>query len=317
VRSAWREDQPLTWEVVARKVRVQSAGERGIQLEVRDTDPARAALIANVWGKEVGDRINASYGVQGIVEELQERLQAAQAAYRQAQERYEQALAQSQAAALQKQLAQANSDLACLLARTSDIQRLQGDLETFQGYLKTRAPDAPLTAGDALALTTLQQRVLATKVCATDTANIQMQIGRAALTALTVSEAQALLDHLSAVLQARTADTQARQAALSQRIPHLQQAAEKAQAQLQEAAAARDQAWQNYKDLRLLEEQGETLAMEENQVATLAGRAETPTRPSSPRMAMNVALAAALGMMAGMMGVFMAGWWKEEGRRNV
>ncbi len=313
IQTAWNAETntPLVWQTLAGKGSVSSVGKNGLQLKVKDTDPQRAALIANRWAAQVAKQINATYGIAATVSQMTATVEAANRAYQAAEKAYTQALAQDRQAALSTQLERVKGDLSCVLARRSNIQRLQIDLRAFSSYLQNLSTDATLTPGDVLAFATLQQRVLATKICMADTTSIQTQWQATGLTTLTVSQALARVKEMQSVLEARAAALPDQQSRLEEQIRQLQQALEKESARLREIKSQRDTAWSVYHALAHLQAQGKALDMSVNKAASVSAQAVAPTRPSSPHIVMNVALAAVLGAMLGVVGVFVAGWWKD------
>ncbi len=339
VQAAWPDGEaPLTWQGLAGKAEVKEQGKDGLQLLVKDTDPERAALIANRWAALVVERINERYGWAALQAQLAPQVENAQQAYKQAQAAYEQEVSRNQATALQVQLERVKSDLNCVLALQSQLGSLQEDITTFDGYLSHLNEESVLSPGDALALVTLQQRVMTAQKCVpasttvviqgtsesippgtsaadfyrADTACLQVQWSVEALTSLTVAQASGLLQELDAARRERLKALPEQQASLEAQVGQLEQALEQEQVRLNEARQRRDTAWQTYASLEQLRSQSQILASPENQVALLADEAVAPGAPVAPRTKVNVALAAVLGAIVGVMGVWVKAWWEQE-----
>ena len=313
IRAAWSESNtPLRWQTLAGRAKASVVGKNGLRLVVQDTDSQRAALLANRWASEAARRINSDYGYVTILAEVTHRVEDAYKRYQEAESTYAQALARNRQAILAGQLKRAQNDLNCVLARESEFQRLQQDLQAFASYLQNFQKDAPLTPGDTLALATLQQRVLASKVCTTDMPNLQTQWQARDLSALTVTDALALVEKMQIVLQQRAKVLSTQRTDLEQRILQLQQALEEERSRLDELAHYRDVSWTTYQSLTQLQTQLETLDMESNNIAVVISEAMAPAKPVSPRTMLNITLAATLGFILSMIWVLISAWWRER-----
>ena len=311
VQAAWaQEEQPLTWQHLASSAEVKEQGKDGLQLLFKDTDPARAALVANHWAKLVADDVNARYGWEALDAQLAPQIQSAWENYQKAEADYLQVLGQSEVTALSAQLRDVKSNLNCVLSLSSNLRRLQSNVESFGKYLNGLDGTAPLSPGGALTLVTLQQQGLATKVCVPDTANIQIQWSADALSSLTVEEAKGLIKELQTAIEERGQGLAEQQKSLEAKTANLEKALEEEQARVREAAQQRDTAWETYRSLAALRSRTQALASSENQVALLSAQAVPPEEPVSPRTKMNVALAAVLGVILGVMGVWVKAWWQ-------
>ena len=313
--AVWKQEQegnqPLTWQRLAGRVEVKEQGKNGLQLLFKDTDPQRAALVANHWAALVVDRINERYGWAGLSAQLDPQVQKAWEAYQQAQAAYLEEVSKNQATALQAQLERAKGDLSCLLSRSSQLDRLQKDVAAFSVYLGRLPASDALSPGDALALATLQQRVLALKACVSDTANPQAQWSADALAALTVGEAKGLTKGLGEVIRQRIEALPEQQKTLEGEIVRLKKALEEEGARLREVSQRRDLAWGTYQSLAARQAQISPLTSPENQVALLAAQAVAPEKPASPRTMLNVVLGGVLGAMLGILWVFGVAWWRD------
>ena len=313
LQAAWADEKaPLNWQGLAGKTEVKEQGKSGLQLLVKDTDPQRAALIANRWAALVVARLNERYGWATLQAQLDPQVEDARRAYEQAQSAYEEEVSRNRATALQAQLERVKSDLNCVLTLQSQLERLREDVTSFANYLSRLDGTAALAPGDALALSTLQQRALAAKVCVSDTTNLQVQWPAESLTSLTVDQVRGWLQELDAALRGRLESLPEQQAGLEEQIGQLKQALEQEQARLKEARQRRDTAWQTYTALEQLRSQSRPLALRENQVALLAAEAVGPQKPVWPHTLANVVLAAALGASIGLMGVWAKAWWRGD-----
>ena len=313
IQAAWQgEEPPLTWEILADKAKVEDAGKQSLRLVFRDTDPQRAALVVNRWAEKASQRINTQYGFRVVLEQIASKVKEAHQDYQEAEAAYVEATAHDRRAVLEAQLKQTETDFKCVLTRQSDIHRLQTDLQVFADYLKSLPADETLTPGDAMALATLQQRALATKVCMADTPSLQAQWQTADLTTVTVAKAAAFAENAQTVLQEQLSDLTTRKTAIEEQMMRLQTELEKEQTRFQEIMQQRDVAQKAYQSLIEAQSRGRALVMEGNDVAMIASRAVPPRTPSSPRVLMNTALAGVVGMMFSSLAVLVRAWWRAE-----
>lgn len=314
IQALWPQDEePLTWQTLVDYTEVKTGGEDGLRLLVKDTNPERAALVANRWAKLVAERVNEQYGWKALHSQIDAQTQLAWDDYRKAEEDYLQAVGEDQSVALKAQLARAENDLECVLSLNSTFVRLREDVVSFERYLNGVNQETALSPGDALALASLQQRVLAAKTCVPDTASVQVQWSSDVLTALTVDRANVLLQELDTVVQQRVNVLPVQQQTLETKIRQLSQSLENEQRRLSEAKEQRDAAWNVYQSLDALHSRGSVLAMPENQVALVASQAVVPEDAVSPRPLLNLAVAAILGGFLAAVGVMLSAWWRDEG----
>jgi len=138
----------------------EAVGKDQIQLKVTDTDPERAASIANAWARNLTQLINASFSPVSLAQTLTPQIQKTYESYQQAQAKLEQALKESQVDALQARLKSKQDELASVLASLTRTQRVLDDLATLEKQLSGQSPEATLPLNYGLALITLQQRAL-------------------------------------------------------------------------------------------------------------------------------------------------------------
>jgi len=313
IRDTWSESNiSLDWQTLAKRSRVNPLGNGGLQLVVQDTNPQRAALLANRWALEIAQHINSDYGYTKLLVEMASRVEDAHRRYQQAETEYTQALSHNRQAILTSQLKRTQNDLNCVLARESDFQRLEKDLQAFAIYLHNLQKNVSLTPGDALALAVLQQRVLATKVCTTDVLNLQTQWQARDLAALTVVDALNLVEEMQVILEQRTKTLPTQQVDLEQQLLQLQQALEEERSWIEELAHQRDLAWMTYQSLVSLQTQQNALITKSNNVAAIVAEAVAPTMPSSPHVVMNTVLAAATGFILAMIWILSSAWRQQD-----
>jgi uncharacterized protein involved in exopolysaccharide biosynthesis len=116
-------------------------------------------------------------------------------------------------------------------------------------------------------------------------------------------------------LQGQLQSLQEQQRRIEQEIPQLQSELTKASAELDEFFIQRDQTASLYKALLSRQQLVQTL-QSSIQVARVSVPAVPPQKASSPRIALNTLLAAALGLILSMAWVLAESWWKNNNAGN-
>jgi len=297
-------------EEFAGRVKAEALGKDQIRLRVTDTDPNRAALIASTWARKVAEAINASYALDTLAQTLPTQTDQAHQQYQQAQAALEQALADSPVDALTARLKSKQDDLASVLASLVRTQKVLDDLAIFEQQLKGQPPEAPISLGNGLALTTLHQRALTVS-----SESFIVQVDSASFAGVSVAQALQTTAKMRAALQNQLQRLQDEQSRLEQEIPQIQSELSKASAALEEFTLRRDQAESLYKAL-LSRQQLVQALQDSSQIARVSVPAVPPQKKSSPRIGLNTLLAAALGLMLSMTGVLVGSWWKNNNAGN-
>jgi uncharacterized protein involved in exopolysaccharide biosynthesis len=302
-------------------------GKDQIQLKVTDTDPKRAASIANAWARSLTQLINASFSSASLAQTLAPQVQKTYESYQQAQAKLEQALKESQVDALQARLKSKQDELASVLASLVRTQKVLDDLATLEKQLSGQSPEATLPLNYGLALITLQQRALTVtsesftgqidsaslqqRVLALNNESFTVQVDSASFANFTVAQALETIAAMRTALQGQLQSLQEQQRRIEQEIPQLQSEFAKASAELDEFFIQRDQAASLYKALLSRQQLVQTL-QSSIQVARVSVPAAPPSTPSSPRVGMNVLLAAAIGLLLSVVWVLIENWWRND-----
>jgi len=282
-------------------------GKDQLSLQVTDTDPQRAALLANTWAEKVAEVVNAAYGLGAVAQTLDSQVLQSQQDYEQAQAALEEAVSKSQVNALSAQLGSKNSDLGSVLGSIVRTQKVLDDLQFFEQGLSGIPGETPLSLGDGLALTTLRQRSLTVA-----SESFIVQIDSASFAGFTVSKALEAATQMRAGLQSQLTRLQSDQSRLEQEIPQLGRDLENANAQLTQFALKRDQSQGLYTDLLQIQQQVATVLAQSSKVASVSVGAVPPEEKSSPKTVMNTALAGMLGLMLSAFGALGMNWWRNE-----
>ncbi len=302
----------LSVEDMQEMVEVKVSGKDQLRLQVMDTNPQRAAQLANLWASQATDWINRTYGIAAVVQSLKTQTSRAKEVYMQTQTALEDELSNSQVDALDIRLKNEKRDLDCILAEESALSRVTNDLQALQERLEALPNEKVLSLGDALALTTLQQRALASQICASGTQNVQIQFSSTDMTALTVSSALESIRQIQAALQSKRISLDSQKMRLEETIPDMESELESAQNRINRLQDERNNAWSVYEALRLQQKQLTALEDKSNWLASTSIQAIPPKKKSSPMVLMNTVLGAILGGMLGILWVFVTRWWSKS-----
>jgi succinoglycan biosynthesis transport protein ExoP len=284
-----------------------AVGKDQLSLEVTDTDPQRAALLANTWAEKLTAVVNVTYGLGAMAQALDSQVLQSQQDYKQAQTAFEGALSKSQANAMSAQLDSKKADLGSVLGSIVRTQKVLDDLQFFEQGLSGMPGETPLSLGDGLALTTLRQRALTVS-----SDNYTVQVDSASFAGFSVSKALEAATQMRAGLQDQLTRLQSDQSRLEQEIPQLQTDLENTNAQVTQFALKRNQSQGLYTDLLQMQQQVATVLTQSSKVASVSVQAVPPDKKSSPKVVLNTALAGMLGLMLSVFGVLAVNWWRNE-----
>jgi uncharacterized protein involved in exopolysaccharide biosynthesis len=298
-------------------------GKDQLRLQVTDTDPQRAALLANTWAEKIVDVVNSTYGLSIVAQTLDPQVSHSQQDYEQAQTALEDALSQSVVEALKAHLQRNRADLECVLDSSSQITRVLADLTAFEQSLSGMSSESPISLGDGLALTALRQRSLISQPCQlnglpqpqyqpSNASDFTAQIDSASFGEVTISKALEAATQMRAGLQAQLTRLQSDQSRLEQEIPQLQRDLENAQARLDQLTTKRDQSLELYNDLLKTQQQIATVLTQSSRVASVSVQAVPPDKKSSPKVVVNTAVVGMLGLMLSAFWVLAVNWWRNE-----
>ncbi|MDP1547567.1 MAG: Wzz/FepE/Etk N-terminal domain-containing protein [Anaerolineales bacterium] len=300
-------DEEITISGMTEMVAASDLGKDQLSLQVTDTDPRRAALIANVWAERVTDTVNATYGLGAISQTLDSQVLQSQKDYNQSQAALEDALSKNQVNALSAQLDSRKSDLDRVLGTITRSRLVLDDLQFFEQGLSGLSGETPLSLGDGLALTTLRQRSLTVA-----SESFIVQIDSASFAGFTVSKALEAAAQMRAGLQAQLTRLESDQNRLEGEIPQLQKSLSNAAAQLTEFSMKRDQSQGLYAALLKQQQQVATVLEQSAKVAAISIEAVPPDKKSSPKVLLNTILAGMIGLMLSAFGTLAMNWWKNE-----
>ncbi|MCC6188057.1 MAG: hypothetical protein IT318_03415 [Anaerolineales bacterium] len=298
-----------TLERFSRALSAEAASDNTLlRLSVRDTDPARAAAIANAWVEVFAARAGQLYGQdQAALAIYEQQLAAARAELDRADAELAAYQASNQVNVLRAQLASLQASLTDYLNRRHQLDLVQQDLDDLRARLGGLAGEAPASLAEDLALLSLVNRLYGSQGIligagqgASPSAALQVQIGTdRPLAGPTAADQLALADNLLATLATRREQIEGQIADLEPEILRLQGLAAAAAAQEQQLTRARDLASSQYLSLTGQVQDAQVAAQAWANIIQVASRAQAPTEKAGPRRALTTLAAAVLGLGLG------------------
>lgn len=282
-------------------------GTSQLRLEVTDSDPNRAAQIANAWADAVTRRLNKLFDVnEASLERIEQQVQTA----RQEWDKTEQALLaylpNSQEEPLKVSLAQQQDALKTYLDRVTELSLLISDAQALETRLSAQDGNKNLLLEDGLSLITLQQRA------AGELTGLQIQVAGPDMLGqqYAVAEGVTNLRTLITSLKTQHDELQASSDELKKTIPQTQSNLESAHYQVNQLTMQRDLALNAYQALTSQVEETHIALTQDDQVAKVAGQALPPERPTGPRASLNGVIAGTLGLLISVLFALVSNWWK-------
>lgn len=279
-----------------------------IQLKVRYSDPQVAADVANTWAVLYVRQISTLYGQSDDVRQLEEhidivgeKLQAAEQAIIEFQKT-------NPMTVLCETIKAYSEGLTDYIRAETDIQLALQDVESLKRQLQTAATTSPGLVSDLSALL-IELNTLSVRRDLG--APIQISLAASAVGEASISQRIQRLDSLIATLKAKEQARAVAREEIPPKILEAQGELQQAEAELDRLQRTRDVARDAYLALsRKAEELRIAIQMEACEVH-IVSEATAPAKPVSPRKALNAALAGVVGLMAGIMGAFVAEYFKQ------
>jgi uncharacterized protein involved in exopolysaccharide biosynthesis len=291
-----------------------------LRLRVRDSDPQRAAQIANLWAEVFASEASQLYNQdQANLAIYQQQLTDAKANLDLAESNLANFQSSNQVSILSAMLDSQRSALTDYLSRQHQLQLLNQDSLDLLNRLNSLQPSAPASVADDLALVSIASRMYAFQSSPTTTIQsalaipIQLQISAGQpLAGPTVADQKAMADNLRATIAAHVTEAGNQAQALQPKILDLQgqvAAAQLKQVQLTRAASlAQDQ----YVQLAKQVQQAGIAIQDASSAVQIASRAATPGAAISPHRSTNVVLGAATGLVLGLLVSLALEFWQSS-----
>jgi len=293
------------------KVKAASGSDPSvIELRVADRDPELAARIANTWAGVFVQQVNDLYvETAQDAQFFKEQLAKADVDLRTTEQALIEFQRRNQASVLSAQTYALASQLTAYLEARNAIERVLQDAASLKARLALQEDQAAPALANDLAALLLQIEALSLE----NTVPLQLQIGSSNTNSgVTKQELTAFLDSLTASLKAQSTELEANVTGVEPEILRLQGELEQFNVEEDRLTRARDVARDTYTTLARKVDEARIAAENESGEVRLASAAAVPTEPVSPRKLLNTAVAAMLGLMLGVFGVFAVEWWRGE-----
>ncbi len=289
------------------RVQAKKELETYFALIYTDTEPQRAAAMANRWAEVLISTLNEIYGIDAALEQIEAQMEIARREYERAQEEYLARLQEDEGPLLMVRWQQAHDTLDCIRSRIDETPRLQQMLRNASRKVTNQPQDTTLPLSLVLDLLNLESRVFNFGLCSSAPTAPGFFLPAYEMT---TQEALRLLEEMEVTLKEQRQDLQEEEKRLSEEIRQLQKEIELAEAQMREVQSERERAWDVYQDLR--QQRLHLFSLRETgwQVASLVVEASPPHAPISPRPVVNTAVGFVVGLMVGFLWIFVPKLWE-------
>jgi len=295
------------------KLEAQSGSDQSIvRLVVKNGDPERASVIANLWAERFVQTANDFYAQTSSEFEFFEKQQAeAQVALDQAEQALIDVQARNRVAILGTQLVQTHEVLTNTLRSSYSLETTIEDARTLRDYLQAQESGAPASPGDELTALQIEIGALGSSSRVQLYLPVEQDLGDKK-----VSDQISSLDALIRALEGRLAQTQAQAQGLEPEILALQQARQEAKTELDRLTRAQMLAYEAYESLARKAAEARIAVQDTTGEVRLASRATPPSDPVSPRKTLNTVVAGALGLLVGIVAALAIEYWR-KGRQEL
>jgi len=289
-----------------------------LRLKVRDSNPQRAAQIANMWAEVFANQASKLYGQdQANLVVYQQQLVDAKTTLDGAESNLADFQSSNQLAILNAQLDSKRAALTDYLNRQHQLQLLNQDTVDLLNRLNGLPSTSPASIADDLALISVASRMYAFQSSPTNTVQsqvavpIQLQISAGQpLAGPTVADQKAMADNLRVTIAARVTDAQSQVQGIEPQILDLQGQVAQAQLKQTQLARAASLAQSQYTQLATQVQQAGIAIQDASGAVQIASRASVPSVSISPHRTTNVVLGVAVGLVLGLLVSLAIEFWQ-------
>ncbi len=278
-----------------------------IELTVSAPDPEVAASIANIWAVRFAEKIEEVYGQTAHeIEAFEVQLTSAEQRRQSSESALVEFQSRNNGAVLSAKILDRTTALGSYLAARRTLERVTQDSRALRDRLVMLPAGSTSNFSDDITSLLLEVHSL----ISSDGISLQLQLpsGETA-PGRTIAEQVDFLDNLSSVLSDLDTELAEKAASLEPELMALQAQLETINNELKALEAERDIARGLYESISLkLDEARLSLATNGREVQ-VAAQAVPPLMPSAPRKMMMIAVAGALGLMAGVFGAFVVNFF--------
>ena len=297
----------LTQEAFRRRLRATVVGDSQMLLQATDDDKEQAARLAEMWARELADRLNLLYGVdKAALDRIESQAAQARDTWASAETELTNFLARTRLETLRVQVGQRREMLTTYLNKILGIDLLISDAQAMEAAFLERGDTERMPVGAAMGLMDLQRRA------AGGTAGLQFQISGSSVVAedSTIAEARRTLKQMIRSLQAQRTELASRLKKIEDEISTLTAELESADYQFARLILKRDLSRRAY-DALAGQAAGTRIALTHNgATAKLAGPVAPPDRPLRPRPLRDTVIGTVVGLLLSVFGVIGVEWWR-------
>jgi succinoglycan biosynthesis transport protein ExoP len=290
----------LSLESLRNKISVRASKGVGlIYLSVKDNDPEKAASLANTLAELYVQTLNGLYSnPETEYEFFATQLVEAKSDLETAQEALAAFKARDPSALLSSELKAQIDALNDLLAAKNSIQMQEQTIESWRQQLSLESNGSTVSRADELTAFLMQLEAFGVMK---ESVQPQFQVSLEQIAEeWSVAEQIAYLNSLKEFLRSRAAEIDIRVAELQPEILRLQQDLQAATNEEERLSQEVTIASSVHESLALKAEEARITSESQAGIAQLASKAAVPKNPVAPRKLLNVAMGAALGLIAGL-----------------
>ena len=304
------EGEDLDLETLRARAQAETFGRRGIRLTVRDTDPQRAARLANRWANLVEDEARAMYGLDTIESHWKAILQQSLTAYEEVTKRIRDL--EDDAAMNTLQWEQLKETYLCGLQRQKSLTIVSVEIEHLQDQFHARPQDAILTPAESLKVWALTSKDWHTLNCNEVSVLLEdVILPVSPPTNLQVRDALNMLKKTHTILTTLLSELEIEQANLEPQIQVLAAQQIRTEHIFEDLLSQQESAWSTY---ALLRDQSMWFQgmRQKGAIVREIQEAQPPSAPVAPRPALNIVVAALLGLIVGAAVVLIKEEWLSQ-----
>jgi uncharacterized protein involved in exopolysaccharide biosynthesis len=289
-----------------------------LRFKVRDTDPERAAEIANVWAQVFAASSARLYAQdQANLLLYQQQLDGARLKLKQADDALAAFQSDNQVGILSAQLASQQQSLTDSLIRQHQLELVAQDIRDVTARLNALAPEEPARLSEDLALLSITGRIYGAQTSASGasqapaTLPIQVQISAGQpLAGPAVADQRAYAQNLADTVAARLADSASQSSDVQTQILVLQGQVAEAGVRQAELSRAQHLAQDEYTQLAGRVQDAALAAQESSNAIQIVSRAAVPTIKVGPFRVMTALLGGAIGFVFGILAALGLDSWR-------
>ena len=309
------EGEGISAEEMRAHARVEVLGRDSLRLTVVANNPELAARLVNKWADMVDDEARALYNLDALEKQWQSLIQSDWQKYQKFSEQVHNFWADKNLDLLSANLSKIKSDYACALRRQEALTIAQGEITHFKSMLSSLPQDQPVSPEDAPHIWQLVISDWKNPTCGSVLAPGGALVSVTPPEGLTAGEALKALDRAEQNVADAQKQTDERVLSLKSKLQSSALELKKLNDELGQLNNLRASAFSEYKSFKRQAVWFEFMKRK-GAIARVTQKAAPPPAPYSPRVALNVALAAFTGLALGVILLFIKDWWERSSKEG-